>query len=67
MPRPAEDLQKHTMNFYAGDFDRIRALWPDQEPSVIIREAIHAMVVNHEAVATSEPPRIEIVVGRPQP
>jgi hypothetical protein len=54
MPKTADDLQKHTLNFYAGDFDRIRVLWPDQEPSVIIREFIHDMIEKHEAVATSK-------------
>ncbi len=60
MPKTADDLQKHTLNFYAGDFDRIRALWPDQEPSVIIREFIHDMIEKHEAVSPSHTPAVKV-------
>lgn len=56
----ADELQKHTLNFYRGDFDRIRALWPDQEPSVIVREFIHDMLDKHEAIAPSQAPDIKV-------
>lgn len=62
MPKPDYPLQKHTLNFYEGDFDRIRALWPDQEPSVIVREFIHDMLEKHESVAQSRAPDIKVAL-----
>lgn len=62
MPKQALGLSKHTMNFYEGDFDRIRSIWPDEEPSVIIREFVHEMIEKHEAAAQVEMPEIEVVL-----
>lgn len=37
-----EPLQKHTMSFYLGDFDKMGAFYPDLGPSVAIRRIIRA-------------------------
>jgi hypothetical protein len=50
MPRKsADDLQKHTLNLFRGDMDKLRALFPDQEPSVLVRDIIRATIDNIEA------------------
>lgn len=35
-----DDFQKHTLNLYRGDFDELRALFPDTEPSTLVRELV---------------------------
>lgn len=37
-----EPLQKHTLSFYQGDFDKMAAFYPDLGPSVAIRRIIRA-------------------------
>jgi hypothetical protein len=39
------DLQKHTLNLYKGDLDELRTLFPNAEPTVIVRDLVHAAVV----------------------
>lgn len=48
MPKD-EALQKHTMNFYKGDFDELRIIHPDIPVSVAIREIVHNHVLASKA------------------
>lgn len=45
MPRLNLDLQKHTLNLYAGDMEELRALFPKTEPSTLIRELVRDCIV----------------------
>lgn len=56
------DLQKHTLNLYAGDWDELRALFPGTDTSYLIRELVHACVANTKATATSDPQNINVEV-----
>lgn len=49
MARPNLGLQKHTLNLYIGDFDKLNRFFPDADTSVIIRDLIHDLVVRMEA------------------
>jgi hypothetical protein len=50
MPKKADaDLQKHTLNLYAGDMEALRVLFPRAEPTVIIRDVIHDLIVRGRA------------------
>lgn len=42
MPRvnEHEDLQKHTLNFYAGDIEKLARLYPEVGASVVVRRLI---------------------------
>lgn len=61
MPKKStEDLQKHTLNLYAGDLERLRALFPDQEPTVLVREIIRNTINTIENSA--ERPNLSIEV-----
>lgn len=52
MPKRSLDaLQKHTLNLYEGDFDKITALFPDMQPSVVVRELVRSTIERHEAAA----------------
>jgi len=45
MARPkTEDLQKHTLNLRAGDLAAIKALFPRQDSSVMVRRIISKFV-----------------------
>ena len=37
-----EPLQKHTLSFYQGDFEKIGVFYPDLGPSVAVRRIIRA-------------------------
>lgn len=37
----SEELQKHTLNLYAGDYAKLQALYPDTGAGAIIRRLIH--------------------------
>lgn len=37
-----EPLQKHTLSFYQGDFEKVGAFYPDIGPSVAVRRIIRA-------------------------
>lgn len=41
MARPEkEPMQKHTLNLYEGDFERLQALYPELGASIVIRKII---------------------------
>lgn len=42
MQKVDEPLQKHTLHLYAGDYDRIKALYPQNYPATMIREIVRA-------------------------
>lgn len=51
MARPKiEDLQKHTLNLRAGDLAAIKALFPRQDPSVMVRRIVSKFVDKMSAV-----------------
>lgn len=35
-----EPMQKHTLNLFAGDFERLQALYPDVGAAAVIRRLI---------------------------
>lgn len=39
-----DDLQKHTLNLYKGDMDELRTLFPDAEPTKLIRELVRGLI-----------------------
>jgi len=57
MPKDEHELQKHTMNFVAGDFEELRRLYPEVEVSALIREMVHDFVLR--AKEAEETPRID--------
>jgi len=53
MPKDKSDLQKHTLHLFAGDFDELRSLFPDIEPSRVVRELVRTCIERKKA---AEPP-----------
>ena len=54
MPRKAEDLEKKTLNFRRGDFEKMAALFPGFGGSVAIRTLV-AKFVDKNYVASESP------------
>lgn len=40
------NLQKHTINLRAGDMDALRAMLPNREPSLVLRQLLSNFVDN---------------------
>lgn len=62
MPRKKDDLEKHTLNFHRGDFDRLRALYPEQEIGQIVRTLIHQHIEAEEIRF----PRVSVPINVPE-
>lgn len=50
-----EELKKHTLHLYAGDFDKLASFYPDLGPSVAVRRIIRKHLKQLEAQVTSLP------------
>lgn len=46
-----EDLQKHTLNLYPGDYDRLRLLFPDIGAGAVIRRLVRKFLDQTEGQA----------------
>lgn len=44
-----DELQKHTLNLYRGDYARIRDLYPEGDAASIIRDVVRAFIQKVEA------------------
>jgi hypothetical protein len=42
MPHEKEDLQKHTLHLFTGDFKRLNEMYPKASASAIVRKLVHA-------------------------
>lgn len=48
MPKSLDDLQKHTLHLFAGDYARIQALFPKEGAALIIRNMVHAYLKKYD-------------------
>lgn len=48
MPKTAEDLQKQTLNFRRGDWEKLAELYPDIPTSVVVRRIVSNIVDNFD-------------------
>lgn len=55
------DLQKHTLNLYAGDFDRLAEFYPDIPAATIVRKLVRRYIEQVEASGSASiNPTVEI-------
>lgn len=64
--KKTDTLQKHTLNLRAGDMEQLRALFPAQEPSVMVRKIVSGFIdrtlreAARQSRPTSPPPECDI-------
>lgn len=44
-----DDLQKHTLDLFKGDFARLREIVPEVEPTKLVRAILHDWIEKHES------------------
>lgn len=52
MPKRAEDLQKHTLHLYSGDFREIQERFPDVGAAVVIRKIVRQFLLRQDEKLT---------------
>lgn len=62
MPKVAEDLTKHTLMLYSGDYEKLRELYPDHGAAVIIRRIVRAHLRQIETRG-EEMPSAKVEIG----
>lgn len=55
-----DELTKHTLNLFEGDYEKIRSYYPDLGAAVIIRRVLRAFVEQIESKGTSLDAKVEI-------
>lgn len=63
MPKSEEELTKHTLNLFEGDYDKLRELYPDVGAGAIIRRVVRKFIEQVEATdASSLDAKVEIKI-----
>jgi hypothetical protein len=62
MHKDDEGLQKHTLNLYEGDYEKIRLLYPDVGAGAIIRRIVRRFIEQVEVTGTSIDAKVEIKI-----
>jgi len=57
-----EGLQKHTLNLYEGDYEKIRLLYPDVGAGAIIRRIVRKFIEQVEQQGASIDAKVEIKI-----
>ena len=52
------DLQKHTLNLFAGDFDKLQRLYPDVGAAAVVRRLVQKHV--QDKLKPIDPPKVEV-------
>ncbi len=61
MPKSSDELTKHTLNLFAGDFAKLQALFPDIGAAIVIRKITRQFIQRTEA-GTDETPDVKVVI-----
>lgn len=56
-----EDLQKHTLNLFAGDYEKLKEFYPDTGAGAIIRRLVRKFIQNIEK--QGEPVSIDLSIN----
>lgn len=57
-----EGLQKHTLNLFEGDYEKLRALYPDVGAGAIVRRIVRRFIEQVEANGSSIDAKVEIKI-----
>ena len=62
MMKDDEGLQKHTLNLFEGDYEKLRVLYPDIGAGAIIRRIVRRFIEQVEANGGSVEAKVEIKI-----
>lgn len=54
------DLDKKTLNFRPGDFERLRDIYPEVPPSIVIRKLVSNFVDKFNREGNVNLPKVEV-------
>ena len=57
-----EGLQKHTLNLFEGDYEKLRELYPDIGASAVIRRIVRRYIEQVESTGSSIDAKVEIKI-----
>jgi len=57
-----EGLQKHTLNLFEGDYEKLKLLYPDVGAGAIIRRVVRRYIEQIEASGGSIDAKVEIKI-----
>ena len=57
-----EGLQKHTLNLFEGDYEKLRVLYPDVGAGAVIRRIVRRYLEQVEATGVSIDAKVEIKI-----
>jgi hypothetical protein len=62
MPKAEEGLQKHTMNLFEGDYEKLQQYYPDTGAGAVVRRLVRAYLEQIEARGGSINAEVEIKI-----
>lgn len=57
-----QELQKHTLNLYKGDYEKLRSFYPDIGAGAVIRRIVQRYIEQVEATGGSIDAKVEIKI-----
>lgn len=58
----SEELQKHTLNLFAGDYRKLQELYPDVGAGVVIRRIVRKFIEKLETSNQSDDVKVSIEI-----
>lgn len=62
LPSDDQELQKHTLNLYLGDYEKLRSFYPDVGAGAVIRRIVRRYIEQVEATGGSIDAKVEIKI-----
>lgn len=56
----SDELQKHTLNLYRGDYEKVQSLYPDVGAGPIIRRVLRRFIEQVEMGEMAADPSVEV-------
>lgn len=57
-----EELQKHTLNLFAGDYERLRCLFPDIGAGAVVRRLVRSFLEKTEGNTSVDIDNVEVKI-----
>lgn len=60
MAKAEDELQKHTLNLFRGDYEKVQSLYPDVGAGPIIRRILRRFIEQTEMGEMAADPAVEV-------